>query len=254
MEFDAGTDRTETQEAVPVAPGSIAARTEVTIAKLKNGINNLPNEDLKRALSSLIEEAGGNVEKAKKSVEDWFDESMDRVTGWYKRHLRWFVIGTAVVVVTAFNADTARVGLTLWQNEATREVVAGLATNTASGTTPGFQCVNGTPTATNTPTAIVSLPTDPKCQQLMISNLRTGLGDIQLIGWRGNDASLSDPREMPNLNPVDWGGWLTKIIGLVVSVIAVQMGANFWFDALKKIVNVRSSGPPPPARNTSPTA
>ena len=38
-----------------------------------------------------------------------------------------------------------------------------------------------------------------------------------------------------------------KLGGLVLTVIAVQMGSNFWFDALKKLVNMRTAGPPPAA-------
>jgi hypothetical protein len=40
-----------------------------------------------------------------------------------------------------------------------------------------------------------------------------------------------------------WLGW--KIPGLLVTTIAVSLGAPFWFDVLQKFANVRNAGKPP---------
>jgi hypothetical protein len=52
--------------------------------------------------------------------------------------------------------------------------------------------------------------------------------------------------------PLGWGflpqtidGWLLKVAGLVITTVAISLGAPFWFDILKKIGNARSSGPAP---------
>jgi len=41
-------------------------------------------------------------------------------------------------------------------------------------------------------------------------------------------------------------GWLFKVVGLLLTAFAVSQGAPFWFDTLNKLVNVRSTGDPPP--------
>lgn len=46
----------------------------------------------------------------------------------------------------------------------------------------------------------------------------------------------------PPLNQDNILGWLTKLLGLVLTGMAAAQGAPFWFDILKKIVNVRGSG------------
>lgn len=38
---------------------------------------------------------------------------------------------------------------------------------------------------------------------------------------------------------------VAKIIGLAATVLAIMMGAPFWFDVLNKVSNLRSSGPKP---------
>ena len=67
-------------------------------------------------------------------------------------------------------------------------------------------------------------------------------GDIKLpIGWSSNP---NDPRYFgyPELSP----GWVFyKLFGLLISVLAVSLGAPFWFDTLSKFVNLRSAGTPP---------
>jgi hypothetical protein len=40
----------------------------------------------------------------------------------------------------------------------------------------------------------------------------------------------------------DLSGWLQKFLGLLITGLAAAQGAPFWFDVLKKVVNVRSSG------------
>jgi hypothetical protein len=36
--------------------------------------------------------------------------------------------------------------------------------------------------------------------------------------------------------------WISKILGILLTTLAMSLGAPFWFDMLKKAVNIRSSG------------
>ena len=45
--------------------------------------------------------------------------------------------------------------------------------------------------------------------------------------------------------PQDAGGWLQKIVGLTITMLAVSLGAPFWFDVLKNLTNMRNTGPAP---------
>ena len=55
--------------------------------------------------------------------------------------------------------------------------------------------------------------------------------------------------------PLGWGflpqtidSWLLKLAGLLITTVAISLGAPFWFDIIKKIGNARSSGPAPGER------
>lgn len=45
--------------------------------------------------------------------------------------------------------------------------------------------------------------------------------------------------------PEDMGGWLKLIVGWLLTIAAVSLGAPFWFDLLGKVANLRGSGDRP---------
>jgi hypothetical protein len=57
------------------------------------------------------------------------------------------------------------------------------------------------------------------------------------LGWKANTWT-----SIPSFSII-----FTKIMGLLLTTLAIFMGAPFWFDALNKISNLRSTGPRPPS-------
>jgi hypothetical protein len=47
--------------------------------------------------------------------------------------------------------------------------------------------------------------------------------------------------------------WIAKVIGILATMLAIMLGAPFWFDLLSKIVRLRGSGAPPPASDATRT-
>src|ERR1044071_8090095 len=63
----------------------------------------LPDEQygqIKVSLLTLIDEAGSDLPKARANIEAWYDDAMDRVSGWFKR--RTHVILIVIGLVAAF--------------------------------------------------------------------------------------------------------------------------------------------------------
>src|SRR5262245_53122408 len=54
------------------------------LQSVRRNIGNLQNEPVQRVLLSIIDAAQGDLATAQKSLEAWFDSTMDRVSGWYK--------------------------------------------------------------------------------------------------------------------------------------------------------------------------
>ncbi len=54
------------------------------------------------------------------------------------------------------------------------------------------------------------------------------------IGW-------SDRAAGPPLSPLSATGWVwgSRVVGWLLTALAVSLGAPFWFDLLNKLVNIR---------------
>jgi hypothetical protein len=187
------------------------ARMEKAEEGVERSLAAIPNAQLSEALLALFRASGKNVAQFQLATEHWFDDSMQRVSGWYKRkvHLILFVIATVVVVL--LNADSLSAGRVLWRDDAVRAAVVKKAEAAANG----------------------------KLDQVEVENAVKQL-DLPL-GWQ---LSFGDaPTELPN----DALAWLAKLAGLALTIGAILLGAPFWFDLLSKIVRVRGTGAPPPA-------
>jgi hypothetical protein len=162
------------------------------------------------APASVFEAFGGaNVDARalQKELEAWFNASMDRVTGWFKRKARFIVLAVGAVVVIGANADTISIANSLWQDPTIRARTVAIAEN----------------------------QTGPNVPLDDASKARDDLTGLTLLGWVTNDEAINDPREVP----AGLEDWIEKIIGLAVTIGAVSMGAPFWFDLMKLLLSFR---------------
>ena len=106
------------------------ATTKELIGKISD--SDLLGSPIKGVLTTLVNNAGGNLEKATKDIETWFDSAMDRVSGWYKRQQRWITALLACVVIVVLNADSVRMFGILWHSPEMRAVCVAHAKEVAA--------------------------------------------------------------------------------------------------------------------------
>src|SRR4051812_11132122 len=63
-----------------------------TFAQIEAGINKLPDGILRHTLLELAKNANGDIGRFRDSIENWYDDHMARVSGWYKRRTRWITL------------------------------------------------------------------------------------------------------------------------------------------------------------------
>jgi hypothetical protein len=222
---------------VDVLANLTAARPESS-RDLGGMIDNAPDPDVRRVLTLLLAEAGQDGEKLKKSLEEWFNDSMDRVAGWYKRKTQVANLILAAVLAFAANADSLQIAQGLSNDAALRAaLVAQAQALVKEGAPPASSSASGSPDGK---AALGELDT-------RIARL-SGLG--LPVGW--TDGAHDGPRRWPGWVPAgkplaDWGGdWLRAVrphlLGWLLTALAASLGAPFWFDVLKKIIMIRSAG------------
>jgi hypothetical protein len=204
------------------------------------GIRQIQDPYFQRALEAVLSTAH-SLEDAQGKLGKWFDNSMDHVTTLYKRYMQTLSLVIGLVLALVLNADTLQLGQALWEDPALRQ---GIAT-AAAASAENLSAQQETP-AEDVGESIQ----DARGTLDQLLNLRLPLGweiipvTEEMVQASAKSPLLSDPytnsRNLLNLLP---GGaspyWLSlliqKIIGLLITMIAVAQGAPFWFDMLNRL-------------------
>ena len=206
-------------------------------ADVETAIQKLPPSNLRDALVTNLIVAQGDFERFRKGVAMWFDDSMDRLSGAYKRHLMVISIVVGCLLAMVLNADTFAVSRALWSDGALRAQMAGVAESTVTAGLPTDSPAGKTP----------KTPTTPGEIETSLAQVNRALRPLP-IGWSlQSNASLDDLER--NIESKPWSYWPLKLVGLFATGLALSFGAPFWFDALSMFMNVRAAGVKP-ARQT----
>ena len=107
----------------PTGPlAAVQAPLPATVAGVVTALGHSDVPDaLRKALRPLIDAANHDMDKLSNEIALWYDASMQRATGWYKRYTMFLlgVIGFAFAVM--FNVDTPRIVPALIANPALRQ-------------------------------------------------------------------------------------------------------------------------------------
>ena len=191
-------------------------RLRTTLAEPKSDAVKLLPDDARKTLESLVVDAGRDRDQLRISIENWFDDTMDRVSGWYRRRVAIILFFVGLLVAGAFNVDSWQLANTLWNNESVRSAVVAQAQKQA---------------------------------EKPLGKAAKDVSDVEQlklpIGWKGQESKTTkqgdrDPRAFPRTP----GQYVGKALGLLVSAIALSLGAPFWFDLLNRLTRLRATGPP----------
>jgi hypothetical protein len=179
--------------------------------------------NLTAGIEAHMKQGDKTLAKARTTLEEYFDQAMDRLIGVYRRRSQLVGLGIGILTVFLFNADAIMIGTTLWREPIIRTALTAKAQEVFKA-----------------PDIEAKKPEDAWSD---FQNQFDGL-DIPL-GWNTQGSgSLPVPIDMP-LDGVTWDWWASKVLGWGISGAAAAQGAPFWFDILKKVVNLRTSGTNP---------
>jgi hypothetical protein len=150
-----------------------------------------------------------DIDKFKNNIAVWFDNSMDRVSGWYKRRTQWVSFFVALAIAAIFNVNVLYESAQIWTRPA---VIADL-------TTLHFEANQDT--------------MKPAQAAATASKLFNALDLAFLIGW----VKGPEPYDGPSL--------FIAITSWLMVAGSALFGASFWFDMLQRITHLKGTGPKP---------
>lgn len=233
------------QQQLPYLQQAIAARPlEPTIADVITSIiednsDKIPPQ-LKRNLISLAQEAQtqateltGEIRQFEQSLANWFDRAMDRSSGVYKRNAKGIAFLLGFIIAIASNTDTLYVLTRLSQDSILRSTIVESADQlvTEQGTLAAVAASSEAGGDDFSIDATAQLGEVKDAVQLALEDLPLPLGwTPKIVEQQKNQAS-------------DWHfPILRRIIGWLVTGIALSMGASFWYNLIGRIIRVRNTG------------
>jgi hypothetical protein len=241
----------------------------------------IPNARLRSAVLWALENADEDIEKAKKNLEDWYNNSMDRVTGWYKRNTQAWLLFIGACVALLLNMNSIEVVRRLYEDDAMRAAVVGAvdkyvndpnsakedrrvdrqpadAPPTPSGTQP-IKVETGKAAKPTAPVPAALVTTQPTVPAEAKPAEALGLQQIQFltvdleryksvldavdypIGWTAASRQKFTVALQNPENEANRTLLETSVSGWLLTAVAMTLGASFWFDLLNKLVSMRSS-------------
>jgi hypothetical protein len=185
-----------------------------------------------QALLTLAIDARGDVVAFQRNLEEWYNDAMDRVSGWYKRYTQRVLVVIGLLLAVAFNVNSVRVARTLWLDRDARQAMVDAAGNYAKDH----------PAATNQ-----AAPADTgKLREQLQSNVdvfsQVTTSALLPLGWKHPWHFYEDYFRVAPKDAIFAA--LTIVAGWVMTALAISFGAPFWFDTLNKFMVVRSTVKP----------
>ena len=199
----------------PPVPGTGSA------VSFRNAVGEIQNAKVKNALTSMLNVAGDDLDKFRESIEGWFNSTMDRVSGWYKRRSQLIVFLLGFALAGVMNVNSVSIANDLWVHKAERDAIVSAAQGFLANH-PAKEAQSG----------------DNAGLKANVENIESyGLP----IGWNTGTIKNIHNSKRPSGK---WGwslfvGW--SVLGWFITACAVSLGAPFWFDVLNKFIVVRST-------------
>lgn len=178
-----------------------------------------------KILNYHLNEAAGDLNVFRHRLEKWFNDSMDRVSGWYKRHTQFLLLLLGFGLASSLNIDTIAITKYLFKHKQDAETIANLGEAAIKNPSlkPSTDSITG------------------KALQ-EISKQNESVSSILGMGWGDYNKSKNVCEKIRYVLFQTFFVSFSRFFGFLITALAISLGAPFWFDLLSKFVNLRSSG------------
>jgi hypothetical protein len=210
------------------------AKAETRWEQVQKGISLLPSET-RGALQALSRDAERNLLPGQEPMSvfqflagQWFDAMMDRTTGWYKRLTQVWNFGLGIALAIACNLNVIAITRALSTNDDLRTAFVQRAEASVKAQSD----------------LMVKMGVEESAgARAEFDKAVTELSDAGFpVGWNQTTAEAWAKHPVSTL--------FESLLGWLMAGAAAALGAQFWFDLMKKIINLRGTGArPEPASN-----
>jgi hypothetical protein len=206
-----------------------------TFSQVERTVGKLPAGAARESLIALVKQAAGDLNVLRSGIENWFNDSMDRLSGEYKRRSQLYLLLIGVVVAVFLNVDSIALVRALSRDPQAQSAMLVIAQKQQA-------------------------PLENQSPEQMAAAAKQAMAVLDTlpvpIGWRDSEAKKGSERPMgelfiatfrPAQEGKSWSGeGVWAVIGWLLSGIAASLGAPYWFALLQQALGLRNAGPKPP--------
>jgi hypothetical protein len=209
-------------------------------------------------LKSIWADANGEVPKFKHHLESWFEETMDRASTWYKKHIQFILFFVGLAIAMAFNVDTLKIIERLEKDPKLRQQLVEQAQAFQQAHPDLDKKLLLQEAENNKFLAQYSNQGILLNDSLRSIRLKDSLELASYLELKTKQNELLDQASTlikNDINSVHHSlglGWAEynhssfrnvfySIIGWIVTALALSLGAPFWFDLLNRLMKLRGS-------------
>ncbi|HIK46381.1 MAG TPA: hypothetical protein IGR64_16095 [Leptolyngbyaceae cyanobacterium M65_K2018_010] len=170
-----------------------------------------------RKVEITTEKSFNEIEQFGYEIEKWFNRGMERATGVYKRNAKAVALIIGIATAISINADSFHIATRLAKDSVLRSSITQTAEQ-LGGETTGDLNQNLTQVQAAVDQALSKIP------------FPLGYNDVVVK----QQLAAEEDWPIPLVQ--------RRFLGWLVSGFAISMGSTFWFNVLRKVVNIRNSG------------
>ena len=235
------------------------------VSEIRALAEQLPEKSpIRKILIDICARAGHDLVKFREMLDAWFKTFEEQLTAWYRQKTQYVLVVLSSIVVGSMNVDTVALIHQLSVDPAVRKAVSEQAITAAkmkdlaeyldvkardqarSAWNSAVEERKKAEDACRLQTPIV--PDCAKSDSLIKASQAERVAEEKLLEEQGKvDQVIIDRADALRVSglKLGWEGdqfsW-QKLVGLLLSVFAVSLGAPFWFGALKSLASIRSVG------------
>jgi hypothetical protein len=190
-------------------------------------------------INSLWIDSQGDISKFSLSLQNWFKETMDRTSGWYKRYIQFVLFVVGLFLAVLFNVDTIMIVNKLQKDPTLRAQFV----QQADAFVKAHPTLDADLKSEKDPTAFATDMNLKKRGDSLLDNAS------KLVQHDLNSTNGMLGMGIDTFRPQKGMDFFLSILGWLITAIAISLGAPFWFDLLNKFMKLRGAVAPPDQSN-----
>jgi hypothetical protein len=204
--------------------------------------------DFKKVLLDIAAKGDNKLDAFEKHLIQFYDDALEHSSVWYRKKIRRILLFLGFILAVSLNIDTIRIANdaltnTKGLNETVDKIieqVPNISVGRDSLATISIKNDKGKVTVSQKIFASKSQPTNN------VDSTSTNAGNIEKLKVMYEASTGYYLGYKQGEFYIQWfsslTGFLLKLLGVLITAFAVQLGSNYWFDIMKKAVSMRTPG------------